>query len=149
MTYLRHVREQRGISQDKLAELSGVPQNTISRIERGERTPRPSTLEKLSQVLKVEHHSWLAMPMAPTETFGELIEGTPEKRRTYIEFMRESGRLTYFISRLEEIYASGMEDYRDEPMDWAKLQAAFMLGYARAMHEGREAQEEGSKNQQP
>jgi transcriptional regulator with XRE-family HTH domain len=92
MKNLRHVREKRGISQDKLAELSGVPQNTISRIERGERTPRRSTLDKLARVLEVEHPSWLTMPVHPGKTFGELIEGTPEERRAYIESMRESGR---------------------------------------------------------
>jgi transcriptional regulator with XRE-family HTH domain len=146
MTYLRHIREQRGLSQDKLADLSGVPQNTISRIERGERTPRPNTLEKLSRVLKVEHPSWLAMPMNTSETFGDLIEGTPERRQTYIEFMRESGRLTYLIKRLDEIYEASMEDYRDEPMDWSRLQAAFMLGYAtRAMDDGRGDQEASLK----
>jgi transcriptional regulator with XRE-family HTH domain len=145
MTYLRHIREQKGISQDKLSELSGVPQNTISLIERGIRTPRPSTLERLSSVLEVEHPSWLPMPMHATETFGELIEGTPERRHTYIEFMRESGRLSYFIKRLEEIYAARMEDSRDDPMDWASLQAAFILGYAKAISEGRDAQEEASE----
>jgi transcriptional regulator with XRE-family HTH domain len=146
MTYLLHIREQRGLSQDKLAELSGVPQNTISLIERGKRTPRPGTLEKLSRVLEVEHPSWLAMPMNTAETFGDLIEGIPERRQTYIEFMRESGRLTYFIKRLEEIYGASMEDYSDEPIDWSRLQAAFMLGYAtRAMDEGREAQEASLK----
>src|SRR5215216_6427102 len=34
MRYLRHAREQKQLSQDQLAELSGVPQNTISLIKR-------------------------------------------------------------------------------------------------------------------
>jgi transcriptional regulator with XRE-family HTH domain len=144
MKYLRHIRDKRGISQDKLAELSGVPQNTISRIERGERTPRRSTLDKLARVLEVEHPSWLAMPVSPNETFGEFIEGTPEERRTYIEFMRESGTLADFVKRLGEIYEAGMENYRDDPRVFGGLQAVFMLGYAKAMHEGRDAQEEAS-----
>jgi transcriptional regulator with XRE-family HTH domain len=145
MMYLRHIREQRGISQDKLSELSGVPQNTISRIERGERTPRPSTLEKLASVLKVEHPSWLAMNTNPALTFKELIEGPPKRRQTYIKNMREMGRLSYFIKRLEEIYESRMEDSRADPMDGVGHEVAWMLGYAKAMDEGRDAQEKASE----
>lgn len=145
MTYLRHIREQKGISQDKLAELSGVPQNTISLIERGKRTARPSTLVRLSQVLEVEHPSWLPLPMNSTQTFQELIEGPPKQRQDYFEFLRESGRLSYFVKRLEEIVESRMEDSRDGSTDWVGREAAYMLGYATAMNEGRDVKEEASE----
>ncbi len=39
MTYLRYIREKRELSQDKLSELSGIPQNSISLVERGKRAP--------------------------------------------------------------------------------------------------------------
>ncbi len=142
MRYLRHARMKMGLSQDKLSELTGVPQNTISRIERGERTPHRSTLEKLARVLEVEHPSWLALPMSPSVTFDEVISGTPDERRAYLEFRREEGHLDSFIKNLEEIYEASMEDYCDDPTALARVQAAFMLGYAKAMYEGGEAQED-------
>lgn len=54
METLRHIREQAGLSQPELSELSGVAQGTISDIERGKRKPRGRTLRKLAQVLGVE-----------------------------------------------------------------------------------------------
>jgi transcriptional regulator with XRE-family HTH domain len=145
MKYLRYIREKAELTQAQLAELSGVPQAAISRIERGGRAPRHSTLEKLANVLKVEHPSWLAVPMAPYTTFGELIEGKPEERRTYIEVMRESGTLRDFINRLDRLYEESVEDYSDDSLTQARIQAAVMLGYAKAMYEGKEAQGEVSE----
>jgi transcriptional regulator with XRE-family HTH domain len=129
MTYLRHIREQRGLSQDKLSELSGVPQNTISLVERGVRTPHNGTLKKLAQVLKVDNPSWLAMPMRPTKTFEELIAGTPAERRGYFEFLRARGTLSGFATRLEDIFEKSLMDSEDA--ERVGLQVAFMLGYAR------------------
>jgi len=51
---LRHWRERRALSQDDLALASGVGQNTIWRIEREGRQPRPSTLRKLATALNVD-----------------------------------------------------------------------------------------------
>ncbi len=104
-----------------------------------------STLAKLASVLKVEHPSWLAVPMAPYTTFEELIEGTPESRQTYIEVMRESGTLDDFVKRLDQLFQEGVEDYQDDSLTLARVQAAFMLGYAKAMRERRESQEEASE----
>jgi transcriptional regulator with XRE-family HTH domain len=145
MRYLRYVREKAELTQARLAELSGVPQAAISRIERGGRAPRDSTLEKLASVLDVEHPSWLAVPMAPYTTFAELIKGKPESRQSYIEVMRKSGTFGDFIDRLDRLYEESVEDYQDDSLTLARVQAAFMLGYAKAMHEGRESQEEVSE----
>lgn len=125
----------KGLSQDKLTELTGIPQNAISRIERGERQPRRSTLEKLAQVLDVEHPSVLTLNLAAVQTFEEIIDGTPEQRRAYIEHKREMGRLRSFIENLEEIYEASMEDYGGHALIRARVQAAFMLGYAKATQE--------------
>lgn len=51
---LRRWRERRAMSQDDLSVASGVGQNTIWRIEREGRQPRPSTLRKLAAALKVD-----------------------------------------------------------------------------------------------
>jgi transcriptional regulator with XRE-family HTH domain len=51
---LRNIRLRRGLSQADLSAKTGVAEYTISEIEAGKRTPRPSTLRKLAQGLGVE-----------------------------------------------------------------------------------------------
>jgi DNA-binding CsgD family transcriptional regulator len=50
---LRFVRERQAVSQRDLAARSGVAQNTISQLERGERKAMPSTVRKLAEALGV------------------------------------------------------------------------------------------------
>lgn len=50
---LKEWRERRGLSQRKLAELSGVHYVSIAKIETGKLDPRVSTLLRLCDVLKV------------------------------------------------------------------------------------------------
>lgn len=52
--YIIQLRDMRGISQRKLAEIAGVTNSTISRIEADQVKPDPITLEKLSNALNVE-----------------------------------------------------------------------------------------------
>jgi transcriptional regulator with XRE-family HTH domain len=47
---LRLARRRRGLTQRQLAELSGVPQSAIARIESGRVTPRVDSLDKLLRV---------------------------------------------------------------------------------------------------
>jgi transcriptional regulator with XRE-family HTH domain len=51
---LRNIRLRGGLSQADLSAITGVAEFTISEIEAGKRTPRPSTLRKLAQGLGVE-----------------------------------------------------------------------------------------------
>src|SRR5918995_5686778 len=51
---LKLVREDQGWSQRTLAARSGVGQNTISQLERGERKAMPSTVRKLADALGVD-----------------------------------------------------------------------------------------------
>jgi transcriptional regulator with XRE-family HTH domain len=51
---LKLVREDQGWSQRTLAARSGVAQNTISQLERGERKAMPSTIRKLADALGVD-----------------------------------------------------------------------------------------------
>src|SRR5215217_4602051 len=51
---LKLVREGQGWSQRDLAARSGVAQNTISQLERGERKAMPSTVRKLADALGVD-----------------------------------------------------------------------------------------------
>jgi transcriptional regulator with XRE-family HTH domain len=43
-----------GMTQEELAEASGVSRGTISRLEAGAQEPRPSTARKLAETLGVE-----------------------------------------------------------------------------------------------
>ena len=50
---LAQVRKAQGLSQERLAELSGVHRVSIARIETGEISPNIRTLEKLADALQV------------------------------------------------------------------------------------------------
>lgn len=52
--YLVDLREQKSISQRKLAELAGVTNSTISRLEADLVTPDLKTLEKLAYALEID-----------------------------------------------------------------------------------------------
>lgn len=52
--YLVQLREKRSMSQRKLAEMAGVTNSTISRIEADSVKPDPVTLEKLATALEVD-----------------------------------------------------------------------------------------------
>lgn len=52
--YLIQLRNKRGISQRKLAELAGVTNSTISRLEADLVTPDLKTLEKLANALDID-----------------------------------------------------------------------------------------------
>lgn len=65
---VRWWRDQRGISQEKLSELSGVPRGTIARIEQGRGSPWHSTLERLANGLRlVSVAELLAIPPGDAE----------------------------------------------------------------------------------
>ncbi|HET7445011.1 MAG TPA: helix-turn-helix transcriptional regulator [Solirubrobacterales bacterium] len=51
---LRAVRNEKELTQEQVAERSGVQAGEISRIERGQRDPQVSTLLKLAKALGVK-----------------------------------------------------------------------------------------------
>ena len=51
---LRTARKQIGLSQEQVAERSGVHATEVSRIEAGKRDPRVSTVERLARAVKVK-----------------------------------------------------------------------------------------------
>jgi len=52
-TVIREIRQERGLTQDQLAELSRVPRICISRYESGKYYPSLSNAMKLAKVLNV------------------------------------------------------------------------------------------------
>ena len=54
---LRSLREDRGLTQEELANMAGLPQSHISRLEAGRHSPSMKTLQKLASALKVDVNS--------------------------------------------------------------------------------------------
>ena len=52
--HLRGLRQRAVLSQEQLAEKSGVARDTISKLETGRRQAYPTTIRKLAQGLEVE-----------------------------------------------------------------------------------------------
>ncbi len=65
MEGLKRMREERGWSQQKLADASGVNKATINQIERGRRSPNVETLEKLASALGAEVADFFPKAQAP------------------------------------------------------------------------------------
>jgi transcriptional regulator with XRE-family HTH domain len=65
MRELTRIREERGLSQQGLADVSGVNKATINQIERGRRSPNLETLEKLAGALAVEMADFFPKAQAP------------------------------------------------------------------------------------
>jgi transcriptional regulator with XRE-family HTH domain len=51
---IKHLRDARALTQDELAEKAGVTVAALSRIERNNAEPRPSTRRKLAKALGVD-----------------------------------------------------------------------------------------------
>jgi transcriptional regulator with XRE-family HTH domain len=77
MRELTRIREERGLSQQGLADASGVNKATINQIERGRRSPNLETLEKLTGALAVEMADFFPKAQASLPDFEEA-----EQRRT-------------------------------------------------------------------
>ncbi len=70
MRELTRIREERGLSQQGLADASGVNKATINQIERGRRSPNLETLEKLAGALAVEMGDFFPKAQAPLPLDG-------------------------------------------------------------------------------
>jgi transcriptional regulator with XRE-family HTH domain len=56
---LRRLRQDRGLSQEELADLAGLNRNYVGMVEREENAPTVDTLEVLAQALQVEPEQFL------------------------------------------------------------------------------------------
>lgn len=61
---LRELRDERGLTQEKLAELAGLERTYISQAEQGRRNTTVLTLQKLAAALDVEVTELLKAPSA-------------------------------------------------------------------------------------
>ena len=66
--FLKRRREQRGWTQEELAERSGLAQGHISQIEKGERWPREDTIKALAAAFECEPEVLFTAPIGPAPT---------------------------------------------------------------------------------
>jgi transcriptional regulator with XRE-family HTH domain len=78
---LRKARRRAGLTQRQLAELAGVPQSTVARIEAGTHLPRIDTLDQLLRAtgmqLEVSHLRGLGVDRSQ---IAALLALTPDER---------------------------------------------------------------------
>ena len=63
---LKRIREEKRLSLDKLAELTGVSKSMLGQIEHGESSPTVATVWKISNGLKVSFTTLLGSPQSDT-----------------------------------------------------------------------------------
>jgi transcriptional regulator with XRE-family HTH domain len=72
---LRAVRYRRGLTQEQLAEMSGMSANYIGNLERAERKPSVATVHRLARILDVDTSTFFAeadRPPRPAKPRDEL-----------------------------------------------------------------------------
>lgn len=108
---LRRVREQRELTQARLAKLTGVPRSTIANIEAGGGNPTLQVLARLSLALQQPLEELLSPPKARVELF-------PKGRLPVIERGRGAAR----VAKLLPHAIPGMEIDRMELAPRGRLQ---------------------------
>jgi transcriptional regulator with XRE-family HTH domain len=125
MRELTRIREERDLSQQGLADASGVNKATINQIERGRRSPNLDTLEKLADALAVEMADFFpkAQPPLP-DLWGkwrsqlELLESCVQyniNRAEHYERKLERGRSSDYAKArdAENLAISALEEFAD------------------------------------
>ncbi len=104
MESVRRMRREKGLSQQELAKLAGVGQDSISAIETGKHEPHPRTLRKLAKALDVEVADFFKEPAPLADAPGEAGQPEPSeadaKRRTARDY--QVGEAEAFFVPLEE-----------------------------------------------
>jgi transcriptional regulator with XRE-family HTH domain len=93
---LKRIREEKRLSLERLAELTGVSKSMLGQIERGESSPTVATVWKIANGLKVSFTALLSSPQSDTSLVRQadirpLIEDDG-KYRLYPFFPIEEGR---------------------------------------------------------
>ena len=70
---IRQLREQNGLTQDKLCEYAGISSDSITRIEVGSRVPRLDTLEKIARVFDTDVSSLVSAGKMLEPTYPQSI----------------------------------------------------------------------------
>jgi transcriptional regulator with XRE-family HTH domain len=76
---LRAVREQAGITQYRLAKLSGVTRQALSRLEAGETQPSWETVQRLVMALELDYHVFVDPDVTLPNHSSSRPRGRPPK----------------------------------------------------------------------
>ena len=79
MIKLKEIREQKGMTQERLSELSGVSQSTISQYETGAKSWTYRTVEPLARALEVQVWDLITKEEGRGMTLEELLELVEQK----------------------------------------------------------------------
>jgi transcriptional regulator with XRE-family HTH domain len=114
MRELTRIRKERSLSQQRLADASGVNNATINQIERGRRSPNARTLEKLAAALGVEVADLFpkAQSQLPLEeSFSDLLEKKGFPAEQIAAYLAQNERDEEFIRR--ELEKMSAKDFRE------------------------------------
>jgi XRE family transcriptional regulator, regulator of sulfur utilization len=103
---LKRLREEKKLSLDNLAKISGVSKSMLGQIERGEVNPTVSTVWKISNGLKISFTELMSRPEADIEIVGKseiqpFIEGSGKVRNFPIFSFDSSRRFEMFLLELD------------------------------------------------
>ena len=70
---LKKIRDEKKLSLDKLAELTGVSKSMLAQIERGESSPTIAVVWKIANGLKISFTSLLSAPQTDTQIVQKMI----------------------------------------------------------------------------
>jgi predicted transcriptional regulator len=88
---LRSIRGRAGLTQRRLAQLAGVPQSTVSRIESGAIDPRISTLSRLLRSCGYELEARPRLGQGvDTSLIRERLDRSPRERLEDLAFAAEA-----------------------------------------------------------
>lgn len=124
--YIKKLREEKGLTQRRLAQLSGISNTEISRIEKGERQqPSPVTLKKIAPHLGVSYTDLMVLAgYLPIEQGQKnMVVKEPETH-----YMSSSDSFDDFHERFQELYM-------ERPL-WELSYIQFMTGIPESQLEG-------------
>ncbi len=97
---VREARKRSGLTQAALAELAGVPQSTVSRVESGSRVPSTDLVERLVRAAGFDIQATLAEHDDGTASlFERTLRRTPDER------LADAARAANFVLRGREALA--------------------------------------------
>ena len=112
MRELTRIRQERGLSQQGLADASGVNKATINQIERGRRSPNLDTLEKLANALAVEMADFF--PKAQPRLLDAFIVGGQPAPTLKLEDLPEEARTQLAERGFSDPYFVPLEEGEEE-----------------------------------
>lgn len=98
---IRALREKNGMTQEELAQIIGMSQNTVARWEREELAPRGTSLVKLAKALNTTSTYLLDETDDPAPQTGNLNNDPPAQERSVIE--KNRGTLMYTFKDGEQL----------------------------------------------